>query len=209
MGLEVRREELDAGPSHVQDAAHRCAPRAMTAAGPAHAGLGARDRGQPHDRVALRAAGALRDVAGLADHRRVGRGRHEPGRAAAADAGASSRIRLVGRGGQPRGRAGRAPRGAGRAAGPERRRAGGLPATEAEEARLVQRVETVRRVADQLREEYQRARIAEAVEAGQVEIVDVAPLPAEPVGSRRGLKLALGLMLGLMLGSGAPSCGRT
>jgi capsular exopolysaccharide synthesis family protein len=78
-----------------------------------------------------------------------------------------------------------------------------LPATEAEEARLVQEVETVRRVADQLREEYQRARIAEAVEAGQVEIVDVAPLPAEPVGSRRGLKLALGLMLGLMLGSGS------
>jgi capsular exopolysaccharide synthesis family protein len=78
-----------------------------------------------------------------------------------------------------------------------------LPATEAEEARLLQRLETVRRIADQLREEYQRARIAEAVEAGQVEIVDLAPLPTEPVGSRRSLKLALGLVLGLMLGSGA------
>jgi capsular exopolysaccharide synthesis family protein len=77
-----------------------------------------------------------------------------------------------------------------------------LPASGAEEIHLVQRVETIRRIADQLREEYQRARIAEAVEAGQVEIVDHAGVPAAPIGSGRGMKLALGLMLGLMLGSG-------
>ncbi|HEX6534562.1 MAG TPA: Wzz/FepE/Etk N-terminal domain-containing protein, partial [Gemmatimonadaceae bacterium] len=52
-----------------------------------------------------------------------------------------------------------------------------LPATQAAEARLTQRVEATRKVADQLREEYQKARIAEAVEAGQVEVVDLAPLP--------------------------------
>jgi polysaccharide biosynthesis transport protein len=77
-----------------------------------------------------------------------------------------------------------------------------MPATEAEEARLLQRLETVRSVAEQLRSEYQRARIAEAVEAGQVQIVDLASRPREPLGSGRGLKLALGLVLGLMLGSG-------
>jgi tyrosine-protein kinase Etk/Wzc len=78
-----------------------------------------------------------------------------------------------------------------------------LPATQASEARLVQRVEATRKVADQLREEYQKARIAEAVEAGQVEIIDMAPLPARPIGRGPLFKLALGLIVGLMLGSGA------
>lgn len=78
-----------------------------------------------------------------------------------------------------------------------------LPASGAEEVRLIQRVEAIGKVADQLREEYQRARIAEAVEAGQVEIIDLAVVPSQPIGSGRGLKLVLGLMLGLMLGGGA------
>jgi tyrosine-protein kinase Etk/Wzc len=78
-----------------------------------------------------------------------------------------------------------------------------LPATQASEARLRQRVEATRKVADQLREEYQKARIAEAVEAGQVEIIDMAPIPARPIGRGPLFKLALGLIVGLMLGSGA------
>lgn len=78
-----------------------------------------------------------------------------------------------------------------------------LPAIEAEEMRLVQELDAIQRIADLLREEHQRARIAEAVEAGQVEIVDPAVLPMRPESSRRALKLALGLMLGLMLGSGS------
>lgn len=78
-----------------------------------------------------------------------------------------------------------------------------LPVSGAEEVRLVQQVEGIGKVADQLREEYQRARIAEAVEAGQVEILDLAPLPMAPIGSGRVPKLALSLVLGLMLGSGA------
>ncbi len=77
-----------------------------------------------------------------------------------------------------------------------------LPATESEEARLVQRFETIKNMADQLREEYQKAQISEAVEAGQVEILDAAPLPDEPIGTGTPLKLALAAMLGLMLGSG-------
>jgi capsular exopolysaccharide synthesis family protein len=78
-----------------------------------------------------------------------------------------------------------------------------LPSTEAEEMRLATRVETIRKVADRLREEQQKARIAEAVEVGQVEVVDLASVPTEPVGSGRSLKLGLGLMLGLMMGGGA------
>jgi polysaccharide biosynthesis transport protein len=76
-----------------------------------------------------------------------------------------------------------------------------LPRSEAEEVRLVQQAETYRRLADQLREDLQKARIAEAVEAGQVEIVHLAPLPGSPIwrGRRKlfGLALALGLFVGV------------
>jgi polysaccharide biosynthesis transport protein len=78
-----------------------------------------------------------------------------------------------------------------------------MPGRQAEESRLVIELETIRRMADQLREEAQRARISEVVEAGQVDIVDLAPLPSAPVNDRKPLKLALGMMLGLMMGSGA------
>ncbi|HEY0673483.1 MAG TPA: polysaccharide biosynthesis tyrosine autokinase [Longimicrobiales bacterium] len=77
-----------------------------------------------------------------------------------------------------------------------------LPYAEAEEVRYVQNVEAVQRMADQLRGEYQKARITEAVEGGQVEILDFAALPQKPIPARRTLKLALGLMLGLLLASG-------
>ena len=46
-----------------------------------------------------------------------------------------------------------------------------LPVSESEEARLMQQVRSLETVADQLREEFQRSRIAEAVEAGPVETV--------------------------------------
>jgi len=78
-----------------------------------------------------------------------------------------------------------------------------LPAVEAQEVRLVQEVETSRRLGDQLREERQRAHMAEAVEVGQVEIVDVASLPYRPVSSFGALKLVLAVLLGLGLGGGA------
>jgi capsular exopolysaccharide synthesis family protein len=53
----------------------------------------------------------------------------------------------------------------------------------------------------QLRQELQRARIAEAVEAGQVEIVHAAPLPSAPLGTGMPMKLALGVVMGLALGA--------
>ncbi len=78
-----------------------------------------------------------------------------------------------------------------------------LPLVQAVEARLLQRVETARKMADQLREEYQRARISEAVEVGQVEIVDYAVQPDTPIGRGALFQVLSGLIIGLMLGSGA------
>jgi succinoglycan biosynthesis transport protein ExoP len=78
-----------------------------------------------------------------------------------------------------------------------------LPAVQAVEARLLQRVETARKMADQLREEYQRARISEAVEVGQVEIVDFATQPDVPVGRGALFRILTGLIMGLILGGGA------
>jgi polysaccharide biosynthesis transport protein len=78
-----------------------------------------------------------------------------------------------------------------------------LPAVQAVEARLLQRVETARKMADQLREEYQRARISEAVEVGQVELVDLAVEPETPIGRGALFRIFTGLIIGLMLGGGA------
>jgi succinoglycan biosynthesis transport protein ExoP len=78
-----------------------------------------------------------------------------------------------------------------------------LPATETEEAQLGQQVQTIQKMADQLQEDYQKAKMSEAVEAGQVEIVDLADVPTLPIASGRARKLALGVLLGLLLGVGA------
>lgn len=77
-----------------------------------------------------------------------------------------------------------------------------LPHTEAEEARLADQAEMIGKMGDQLRDEYQRARIAEAVEVGQVEVVDMAGA-ARPVGGGPRPKLMLGFLVGLVLGVGA------
>lgn len=77
------------------------------------------------------------------------------------------------------------------------------PDAEAEEVRLLQQVLGGQKVADQIREELQKARMAEAVEVGQVEVVYPAPLPTTSVGIGKGTQLGLGLLLGLMLGGTA------
>ncbi|MEJ7810646.1 MAG: polysaccharide biosynthesis tyrosine autokinase [Gemmatimonadaceae bacterium] len=78
-----------------------------------------------------------------------------------------------------------------------------LPGVEAEELRFANLVESSRRVGEQLREEYQKAKIAEAVEVGQVEIVDLAPGPGTPLGGGPLPKMMIGLLVGLVLGTGA------
>ena len=76
------------------------------------------------------------------------------------------------------------------------------PRAETEETRLAQQVEAVQKMSDNLQEEHQKARMAEAVEAGQVQIVDLAELPSEPIASGKTRKMALGLILGLIIGVG-------
>lgn len=75
-----------------------------------------------------------------------------------------------------------------------------LPPHLAEEARLAQMVETYRKMGDQLREDYQKAGMAEAVAVGQADIVDLAARPYKPLSGIKKLKLALGLVMGLGLG---------
>lgn len=77
-----------------------------------------------------------------------------------------------------------------------------LPAMAEEEARLTNRVQTLTSTSDQLRQEYQKARMAEEVEAGDVDVVSLADTPYAPVWATAPLKLILGLLLGFLLGTG-------
>ena len=77
-----------------------------------------------------------------------------------------------------------------------------VSSNEAEEARLVQQADAIRKISDQLRDDYQKARIAEAVEVGQVEIVDAAIYPEVATGPSRIRTVILGGLLGALLGIG-------
>jgi tyrosine-protein kinase Etk/Wzc len=70
-----------------------------------------------------------------------------------------------------------------------------LSANESDEATLLEAAEAHRRRSDALREEYQNARLAEAVQVGQVQIVDLAG-PAQPTGPSRLVIVVLGALLG-------------
>ncbi|HEX2250210.1 MAG TPA: polysaccharide biosynthesis tyrosine autokinase, partial [Gemmatimonadales bacterium] len=78
-----------------------------------------------------------------------------------------------------------------------------LPAKQAMEASLDRRVEVLRSTADALRQEYQKARISEALGAADIEILDLAPLPYRKTGVPRPVSLAFGVLLGLVFGGGA------
>ena len=75
-----------------------------------------------------------------------------------------------------------------------------LPAMAEEEMRLSRRVDALANIGDNLRTEFQKARMAEEVEAGDMDVVGLAHLPSSPLASGSTLKLLLGLMIGLMLG---------
>lgn len=77
-----------------------------------------------------------------------------------------------------------------------------MPDRQAQEVRLTQQMTTVQGMADQLRQEYQKARISEAVEAGQVEVLDL-PSTARRMSSHGALMILLGLLGGVGLGAGA------
>lgn len=74
-----------------------------------------------------------------------------------------------------------------------------LSTSEEEETELAEEVETARRLAEQLRVEHQRASLAEAVNLGQVEIIDFAGR-AVPLGLAPRTRMLLGLIIGLVLG---------
>jgi capsular exopolysaccharide synthesis family protein len=77
-----------------------------------------------------------------------------------------------------------------------------LPAQQATEAGLDRRVETLRSTADALRQEYQKARIAEALGAADIEILDMAPLPYRKSGVPRPIQVGFALLLALAFGVG-------
>ncbi len=77
----------------------------------------------------------------------------------------------------------------------------GLPESEAAEARLLQQVQSMGASLESIREELYKARIAEAVEAGPVSIVDLSPLPEKPEQSKLPMLLGMGFLLGLLTGS--------
>ncbi|HEX2635665.1 MAG TPA: hypothetical protein VHL81_00950 [Gemmatimonadales bacterium] len=76
-----------------------------------------------------------------------------------------------------------------------------LPVLQAEEARLGQRVSALADFSNQLRLEYQKARMAEALAAADIEIVDLATLPYLPTGVPWWFKVGLALVFGLVLGT--------
>ncbi len=75
-----------------------------------------------------------------------------------------------------------------------------LPDAEAEEARLTGQVSTLQKLVDDLLLEQQRARMDEAVESGQVEIVDEAVVPGGPLGTGTRRRFLFALLAGLALG---------
>jgi succinoglycan biosynthesis transport protein ExoP len=77
-----------------------------------------------------------------------------------------------------------------------------LPAMVEEEMRLTTQVQALGNVGEQIRQDYQRARMAEAVEAGDVDIVDLAELPYAALWTTASIKFGVGLILGLLLGAG-------
>lgn len=79
---------------------------------------------------------------------------------------------------------------------------GALPGQATRYARLRQRVEAVQDVFDLLVEKYYEAQIAEAVEVGDVEIVEPATVPARPEPRHTERKAAFAGILGLLLGAG-------
>lgn len=76
------------------------------------------------------------------------------------------------------------------------------PAAETEEGQLSQQVQTIQKMADELQRELHQAKMAEAVEAGEVEIVDLASVPGGPIGSGAPRKVALAFIIALFIAVG-------
>jgi tyrosine-protein kinase Etk/Wzc len=78
-----------------------------------------------------------------------------------------------------------------------------IPAREVEFARLSREQTLLADLYTLLQTRLKEAELREAIEPGDVRVIDPALVPQKPVGPRRTLNLMLGGMLGLMLGVGA------
>jgi capsular exopolysaccharide synthesis family protein len=74
------------------------------------------------------------------------------------------------------------------------------PAAESQELELQAQVQTIQQMSRQLQDELQRARMSEAVEGGQVEIVQLATSPGYQINTAKKKKLTTGGIVGLLLG---------
>ena len=72
-----------------------------------------------------------------------------------------------------------------------------------EDAQFAQDVQGAQRLSGELKSELQKARMAEAVEAGNVEIVQLSKYPGSAIPSGAPRKVLLGLLVGVMFGFGA------
>jgi tyrosine-protein kinase Etk/Wzc len=75
-----------------------------------------------------------------------------------------------------------------------------LPSVAAEEMEMARNVEILSKASDHQRQELNNARMAEVVEAGEVEIINLADVPYIAVWTGGPIRLAAGLLFGLMLG---------
>lgn len=77
-----------------------------------------------------------------------------------------------------------------------------LTATEDEEARLEEQLGSAATLVSELRTEYEKARLAEVVETGQVAILDAAAMPRAPQGLGPLRKMVFAILLGFVVGLG-------
>ncbi len=78
-----------------------------------------------------------------------------------------------------------------------------IPATEVEFARLLREQKVLEEIYTLLQTRLKEAEIQEAVEPGNVRVIDSALVPLEPVAPRPLVNMILGTVLGLLLGAGA------
>ncbi len=75
-----------------------------------------------------------------------------------------------------------------------------LTSSEEQESVLEEQVATAQSTVSQLRGEYEKARLAEAVQAGEVVILDLAPRPQAADGISPMVRVAFGMVVGVLLG---------
>ena len=78
-----------------------------------------------------------------------------------------------------------------------------VPAGDTKEAQLAMDVQSAQKLANDLKAELQKAQMSEAIESGQVEVVQLARNPGNRVGTGKQRRLLLSAIVGLMFGFGA------